>query len=204
MIHQSEPLVKPFLEFQKIFLKNRQNCKKCNKIAIKTQKFAKNYKKIAKNDNETLKIYCNLTPIVVGNLRSIQHTWYLPKNGSKIAKKWQKRPKNSKKMAKMGDFAQQNVPLRNDYFRLFSHPSSCPVREARFGPPNFDCGLCFHGDMTETKLPFFTIFVKNNNFFTDQDMIEAIAQNCAKTKAPTKKLIKSTLKYTDRGAFSTY
>ena len=35
-------------------------------------------------------------------------------------------------------------------------------------------------------------------------MIEAIAQNCAKTKAPTKKLIKSTLKYTDRGAFSTY
>ena len=93
-------------------------------------------------------------------------------------------------MAKMGDFAQQNVPLRNDYFRLFSHPSSCPVREARFGPLNFDCGLCFHGDMTETKSPFFTIFEKNFNFFTDQDMIQAIAQNCAKTKAPTKKIDK--------------
>ena len=26
-------------------LKNRQNCKKCNKIAIKTQEFGKNYKK---------------------------------------------------------------------------------------------------------------------------------------------------------------
>ena len=100
MIHLSEPLVKPFLEFQKIFLKNRQNCKKCNKIAIKTQKFAKNYKKIAKNDNETLKIYCNLTPLVVGNLRSIQHIWYLPKNGPKIAKKWQKRPKNRKNCQK--------------------------------------------------------------------------------------------------------
>ena len=88
MIHQSEPLVKPFLEFQKIFLKNRQNCKKCNKIAIKTQKFAKNYKKIAKNDNETQKICCNLTHLVVSNLRSIQHTLYLPKNEPKIAKRW--------------------------------------------------------------------------------------------------------------------
>ena len=93
-------------------------------------------------------------------------------------------------MAKMGDFAQQNVPLRNDYFRLFSHPSSCPVREARFGPPNFDCGLCFHGDMTETKSTFFTIFIKNINFFTNQDMIKVISQNCAKTKGPLKKIDK--------------
>ena len=44
--------------------------------------------------------------------------------------------------------------------------------------------------MTETKSPFFKIFVKNINFFTDQNMIEAIAQNCAKTKAPTKKVDK--------------
>ena len=44
--------------------------------------------------------------------------------------------------------------------------------------------------MTETKSPIFTIFIKNIKFFTDQDMIEAIAQNCAKTKAPTKKINK--------------
>ena len=111
-------------------------------------------KKIGKNDNETLKIYCNLTPLVVGNLRSIQHIWYLPKNGPKIAKKWQKRPKNRKKRQKRvilhskicpleimfngqkiekieekkrGDFAHQNLPLRNDFSRLFSHTSSWPV-----------------------------------------------------------------------------
>ena len=41
--------------------------------------------------------------------------------------------------------------------------------------------------MTETKSPIFTIFHKNIIFFNDQDMIEEIAQNCAKTKAPTKK-----------------
>jgi len=45
IIHQLEPLVKPHLEFQKIYIKYRQNGKKCDKIAIKTQKFAKNYKK---------------------------------------------------------------------------------------------------------------------------------------------------------------
>ena len=37
--------------------------------------------------------------------------------------------------------------------------------------------------------PFHNISQKCN-FFTDQDMIEAIAQNCAKTKAPTKKIDK--------------
>ena len=157
---------------------------------IKTHKFAKNYKKKAKNDNETQKIYCNLTHLVVGNLGSNQHTLYLPRNGPKIVKRWQKRPKNWKNCQKKGDFTQQNLSLRNDFFRLFSHPSSWPVRKVRFGPPNFNRGLRFHGDMTETKSPIFTIFIKNINFFTDQDMIEAIAQNCAKTKAPTKKIDK--------------
>ena len=109
-----------------------------------------------------------------------------PKNSQKMAKTAQK----LKKLLKKGDFAQQNLPLRNDFFRLFSHPSSWPVWEARFGPPNFNRGLRFHGDMTETKSPIFTIFIKNINFFTDQDMIEAISQNCAKMKAPTKKVDK--------------
>ena len=60
-----------------------------------------------------------------------------PKNSQKMAKTAQK----LKKLLKKGDFAQQNLPLRNDFFRLFSHPSSWPVREVRFGPPNFDRGL---------------------------------------------------------------
>ena len=59
--------------------------------------------------------------------------------------------------------------------------------------------------MTETKLPFLEFSSKNINFFTDQNMIEAIAKNYTKKKGPTKKkLIKSTLKYTDRGSFSTF
>ena len=32
---------------------------------------------------------------------------------------------------------------------------------------------------------------KNSNFFTDQNMIEAIAQNCARTKGPTIKIHKT-------------
>ena len=143
-----------------------------------------------------------MTPLVVGNLRSIQHIWYLPKNGPKIAKKWQKRPKNRKNCKKKGDFAQQNLPLRNDFSRLFSHTSSWPVWEVRFGPPNFNRGLRFHGDMTETKSPIFTIFHKNIIFFTDQDMNKAIAQNCAKTKAPTKKIDK--IKFEEHGQRSVF
>ena len=37
-----------------------------------------------------------------------------------------KTAEKSKKNAKKGDFAQQNLPLRNDFFRLFSHPSPWP------------------------------------------------------------------------------
>ena len=112
-----------------------------------------------------------------------------PRNSQK---KMAKTAKKSEKIAKKkGDFAQQNLPLRNDFFHLLSTPSSWPVWKVRFGPPNFNRGLRFHGDMTETKSPIFTIFIKNINFFTDQDMIEAIAQNCAKTKAPTKKVDKT-------------
>ena len=133
-----------------------------------------------------------MTPLVVGNLRSIQHIWYLPKNGPKIAKKWQKRPKKSKKMPKKGDFAQQNLHLRNDYFLLFSHPSSWPALEARFGPPNFDCGLCFHGDMTKTKSPLFKIFVKNINIKIWSKRSLKIGP---KRRLLRKKSIKSTLKH---------
>ena len=45
--------------------------------------------------------------------------------------------------------------------------------------------------MTETKPTLFRIFGKKFNFFTDQNMIEAIAQNCAQTKGPTIKMNKT-------------
>jgi len=66
------------------------------------------------------------------------------------------------------------------FFHFFFRPSSWLVREVRFGPPNFDRRLGFHGDMTETKSAILRNFIKNINFFTDQDMIKAIAQNCTK------------------------
>ena len=49
-------------------------------------KMAKDYQKMAKNDNDSLKIYYKLTLKTDGNLTSMQHTWYLPKNGQKRAK----------------------------------------------------------------------------------------------------------------------
>ena len=89
------------------------------KEGIKPQKIAKNDKKNAKNANETLNIYCILNPIVVGNLRSIKHTWYLPKNSPKIAKKWQKPPKNKRKLPKWLILHSKICPLEMFVFICF-------------------------------------------------------------------------------------
>ena len=91
--------------------------------------------------------------------------------------------KNSKKR----DFVRQNLPPSNLFVRFF-----CPSKrkEVRFRPPNFDRGFCFHGAMTKTKSAILRIFIKNINFFTNQDMIKVISQNCAKTKGPLKKIDK--------------
>ena len=133
-------------------------------------------------------MYDNLMSKIINYYYTTTTTQKWPKNSKKKMAKTAKKSKKLKK--KRGDFAHQNLPLRNDFSRLFSHTSSWPVWEVRFGPPNFNQGLRFHGDMTETKSPIFTFFVKNINFFTDLDMIEAISQNCAKMKAPTKKVDK--------------
>ena len=45
------------------------------------------------------------------------------------------------KSSQKGDFARQNSPLRKWFLRLFSCPSSRPVRASRFAPPNFARGL---------------------------------------------------------------
>ena len=90
----------------------------------------------------------------------------------------------------MGDFVQQNSPKRRGLLQFFSSVSLLPVWEEQFWPQNCNQGLCFHGYIYEITLPLFTLSAKKGNFFTDQDMSKAIAQNCAKRKGPTKKIYK--------------
>ena len=104
----------------------------------------------------------------------------------------------------MGIFVQQNWPLRKDCFCFFPHPCSWPVWEVRFGPPNFNRGLRFHGDMTETKSPIFTFFIKNINFSPIKIWSKRSLKIAPKRSVLRKKLIKATLKYTDWRAFCTY
>ena len=171
--------------------KNRQNGKKCHKIAITTQKIckkiAKNSQKMAKHDNEKLKVYCIWTPIVDCNLRSIQYTCYLPKNGLKISKIWQKWPK----MAEKGWFCTSKFSQKewSSAFFFQSISLAC-LRRAIWTPKVLSETLFSWRYVWHNIAPFYNISQKSN-FFTDQDMIEAIAQNCAKTKCPTKKINKS-------------
>ena len=58
----------------------------------------------------------------------------------KLARKSQKRSKMAKSSQK-GNIARQSSLLRIWFWRLFSCPSSRPVRAGRFAPPNFDRGL---------------------------------------------------------------
>ena len=75
---------------------------------------------------------------------------------------------------------------------MFVSPFLPPsVWEVCSRPQNFNLGICFHGDMRETKPPLFRILSKSFNLFTDPNMIEAIAQNCAQTKGPTIKMNKT-------------
>merc|ERR1712115_619350 len=85
----------------------------------------------------TPQICSNWIPLVSATRRSIPSTCYLSKNGPEKNKKRSKTAKSSQK----GDFARQNSPLRKCFLRLFSCPSSRPVRAGRFPPPNFDRGL---------------------------------------------------------------
>ena len=57
----------------------------------------------------------------------------------KLARKSQKRSKMAKSSQK-GNIARQSSLLRRWFLRLFSCPSSRPVRARRFAPPNFDRG----------------------------------------------------------------
>ena len=72
---------------------------------------------MAKNDKKVAKLCCNLNPQIDGNLRYIQQSLYLTKNGPKIAKKKQKQTK----VAKNDDFVQQNLPERIGLFEFFEY-----------------------------------------------------------------------------------
>ena len=102
------------------------------------------------------------------------------------------------------DFAQQNVPLRDDFFRLFSRPFSWPVQKVRFGPLNFNRGLRLHGDMTETKSPILQFSTKISIFSPIKIWSKWSLKIAPKRSVLRKKWIKATLKYTDWRAFCTY
>ena len=52
---------------------------------------------MAKNDKKVAKLCCNLNPQIDGNLRYIQQSLYLTKNGPKIAQKIAKADKSCQK-----------------------------------------------------------------------------------------------------------
>ena len=167
------------MNFRKYTKKNRQNGKKCHKIAITTQKIckkiAKNSQKMAKHDNEKLKVYCIWTPIVDCNLRSIQYTCYLPKNGLKISKIWQKWPK----MAEKGWFCTSKFSQKEWSSAFFSPVHLLSLSEkSNLDPEVLSETLFSWRYVWHNIAPFYKISQKSN-FFTDQDMIEAIAQNWA-------------------------
>ena len=106
-------------------------------MATKVRKIGLKSQKMTKNHVDTPSICSNWIPLVSATRRSIPSTCYLPKNGPEKTKKRSKTAKSSQK----GDFARQNSPLRKCFLRLFSCPSSRPVRASRVAPPNIDWGL---------------------------------------------------------------
>ena len=160
---------------------------------------------MGKNYNETLKIYCNLTPLVVGNLRSIQHIWYLPKNGPKIAKKWQKRPKNRKNCKKKRVILHSKIcPLEMIFLVCF--PTHLLGLSERYvlDPPTLIGDSVFMEIWLKQNRPFSQFSIKISIFSPIKIWSKRSLKIVPKRRLLRKKLIKSSLKNTDRGAFSTY
>ena len=108
----------------------------------------------------------------------------------------------------MGVFVRQNSPLRNNFFCFSPQPSSWPVRELRFAPPNFDQGLKMRissNDRRSIINDHFRSFRQKNHFFSPIKIWSKWSLKIApKPSVLRKKLIKATLKYTDWRAFCTY
>ena len=115
---------------------------------------------------------------------------------------------NFQKSRKMGVFVRQNSPLRNDFVCFFPYPSSWPVREVRFGPPNFDRGLktrISSDDRWVIINDHFWSFRHKNQVFSPIKIWSKWSLKIApKPSVLRKKFIKATLKYTDWWAFCTY
>ena len=111
------------------------------------------------------------------------HSTYMvwPKNGPKISKIWQKRPKIAKKRRFCtAKFSQKD--LSSAYFfrvHLLSLSGRTNLDPKVLSETLFSCRYVWH------NIAHF--YSQNSIFFTDQDVIKAIAQNWAKTQGPTKK-----------------
>ena len=99
--------------------------------------------------------------------------------------------KAAKNCQKKGDFVQQNSAKRTGLLHFFfeSIYLAC-LRRAIWTPKVLSETLFSWKYVWHNIAPFYNIS-HNSIFFTDQDMIEVIAKNCAKTKRPTKKMDKN-------------
>ena len=93
----------------------------------------------------------------------------------------------SKKKAGNGQNCTAKFSPKKLFFPIFSLPIFLACPRCTFWTPNFYGELWFHRDLTKTDLPLFKI---SGNFPIDQNMIEANAQYCAKTKGPKIKMHK--------------
>ena len=104
---------------------------------------------------------------------------------------------NIQKSWKMGVFVRQNSPLKNNFSFFFSDIFLARPR-GTFWTPELWSGTQNEDfqrwSLSDHKWSFLIISSQKSSFFTDQDMIKVIAQNCAKTKRPTKKIDKSNFK----------
>ena len=121
---------------------------------------------------------CQLDPS--GRCYPEAHPKYLVST-QKWAYKSQKKSQKWPKLRKKEDFVfSSDFPL----------PIFLATPRCTFWTNELLLGTVVSWDMTETDLPLFGILSKKFNFFTDQNMIKAIAQLCAKTKGPMIKMNK--------------
>ena len=84
-------------------------------------------------------------------------------------------------------FVRQNWPLRKNFFWFFQ-PIFLARLKGMFWTPKLESGTLFSWRYDQNKIGPFSQFPSKISFV--QDMMEAITQNCAKTKHPQKKIDK--------------
>ena len=105
----------------------------------------------------------------------------------------------------MGVFVQQNSPLRNDFFLLFSPAIFLARPRATFCTPQLWSGTQNEDFQQWSPIDHFRSFRQKNHFFSPIKIWSKWSLKIApKRSVLRKKLIKATLKYTDWRAFCTY